>query len=226
MLFDLSEGVLDDVDVTDVHVHQVLLLFVVVGPFLESQLQQSGWVQELTSGSRSGVNDGGSSDFGFSLLHLRVISLLELVLEILDLSFEVELLSLVLSFQSQDLIVGLLGDSLALVSGSVQVLGFVVGLVDLLVVTVVNSHLVLHFLSHHVDLLSKSSVLGLNSVEFDEGFVKLVLQSLDFMKILLSLGTLRSNSLFSVLLVSNTLVLVIVSPGVERSNLEGSGQLD
>ena len=131
-----------------------------------------------------------------------------------------------LSFQSQDLIVGLLGDSLALVSGSVQVLGFVVGLVDLLVVTVVNSHLVLHFLSHHVDLLSKSSVLGLNSVEFDEGFVKLVLQSLDFMKILLSLGTLRSNSLFSVLLVSNTLVLVIVSPGVERSNLEGSSQLD
>jgi len=167
LLFDLSEGVLDDVDVTDVHVHQVLLLFVVVGPFLESQLQQSGWVQELTSGSRSGVNDGGSSDFGLSLLHLRVISLLELVLEILDLSLEVELLSLVLSFQSQDLIVGLLGDSLALVSGSVQVLGFVVGLVDLLVVTVVNSHLVLHFLSHHVDLLSKSSVLGLNSVEFD-----------------------------------------------------------
>lgn len=115
---------------------------------------------------------------------------------------------------------------MALVSGSVQVLGFVVGLVDLLVVTEVNSHLVLHFLSHHVDLLSESSVLGLDSVEFDEGFVKLVLQSLDFMKILLSLGTLRSNSLFSVLLVSNTLVLVIVSPGVERSNLEGSGQLD
>ena len=46
------------------------------------------------------------------------------------------------------------------------------------------------------------------------------------MKILLSLGTLRSDSLFSVLLVSNTLVLVIVSSGVERSNLEGTSQLD
>lgn len=98
MLFDLSKGVLDDVDVTDVHVHQVLLLFVVVGPFLESQLQQSGWVQKLTSGSRGGVNDGALNDFGFSLLHLRVISLLELILEILDLSLEVELLSLVLGF--------------------------------------------------------------------------------------------------------------------------------
>jgi hypothetical protein len=34
LLFDLLEGILDDVNITDVHVHKVLLLFVVIGPFL------------------------------------------------------------------------------------------------------------------------------------------------------------------------------------------------
>jgi hypothetical protein len=57
---------------------------------------------------------------------------------------------------------------LSLISGSVEVLGFVVSLVDFLIVTVVNSDLVLHLLPHHIDLLSESSVFSLDSVEFDE----------------------------------------------------------
>jgi len=44
LLLDLLKSVLDNLNITDVHVHQVLLLFVVQEPFLESDFQKSGRV--------------------------------------------------------------------------------------------------------------------------------------------------------------------------------------
>ena len=51
-----------------------------------------------------------------------VISLLQFVLKVFNLSLKVELFSVVLSLERKDLVVGFLGNSLALVCGSVQLL--------------------------------------------------------------------------------------------------------
>lgn len=95
----MLEGILDDVDVTDVHIHEVLLLFVIIGPLLESQAKKGDWVGELSSLNNWGISGDGSNASSLSLLHLGVISFLELVLEVLNLSFEVKLLSLMLGLK-------------------------------------------------------------------------------------------------------------------------------
>ena len=46
-LLDLLEGILDDLDVTDVHVHQVLLLLVVVDDLVKTDLEENGGVSEI-----------------------------------------------------------------------------------------------------------------------------------------------------------------------------------
>ena len=70
LLLDLSKGVFDDIDVSNVHIHQVLLLFVVVDPFLESELEEGNWVGELTSvGSGSLVYNGAHTP-SLGLIHI------------------------------------------------------------------------------------------------------------------------------------------------------------
>ena len=81
LLLDLRESVFDDVDVTDVHVHQVLLLLVVGGPLLESQLEEGHGVGEFTSVGRFILGGSLVKALGLGLLHLGVVSLLELILE-------------------------------------------------------------------------------------------------------------------------------------------------
>ena len=81
MLLDLGEGILDNVDVTDIHVHQVFLLLVVGGPFLESQLEKGNWVGELTGVAGLLLGSGLVHGLGLSLLHLGIVSLLQFVLK-------------------------------------------------------------------------------------------------------------------------------------------------
>lgn len=182
LLFDLLEGILDDVNITDVHVHKVLFLFVVIGPFLESQLEEFDWVRELTNGSCLGIS-GSNSNFGLGFLHFGIILDLKLLLKVLDLSLEIEFLSLMLGFQSEDLVIGLLGNSLSLIGGLIKLLCSLVGNLDVFTISVVNSDLVSHLLSHDINLVSQGFVLSLKSVIFNETFVELVLHGLDLVSI-------------------------------------------
>lgn len=79
LLLNLSESVLNDIDISNIHIHQVLFLFVIVCPLLQSQLQQGSWVRELTTGGGGGVDRPGSS-LGFGLLEFSVILLPQLLL--------------------------------------------------------------------------------------------------------------------------------------------------
>ena len=48
LLLDLVEGILDDIDISNIHIHQILLFFVVVGPLLQSKFEEGGGVGEFT----------------------------------------------------------------------------------------------------------------------------------------------------------------------------------
>lgn len=48
LLLDLRERVLNNIDVSHIHVHQILLLFVIVCPLLESQFKKSSRIGELS----------------------------------------------------------------------------------------------------------------------------------------------------------------------------------
>ena len=191
LLLNLGESILNDVDVPNVHVHEVLLLFVVVGPLLESELQNSSGVCELTTSSLLRLLDLTSHGFGFGLLHLRLVSLLELFLEIIDLLLEVHFLGFVLGLEGEDLIVGILRDSLGLLGSLIELQGFLVNLTELFVVALIYARLVPLLFSHDVDLLAKILVLRLKLVVLDEVLVKSVLELLAVGVELLDLGSGR-----------------------------------
>lgn len=205
LLFDLLEGILDDVNITDVHVHKVLLLFVVIGPFLESQLEELDWVRELTNGSCLSIS-GSNSNFGLGFFHFGIILDLKLLLKVLDFSLEIEFLSFVLGFQSEDLVIGFLGNSLSLIGGLVELLCSLVGNLNVFAITVVNSDLVSHLLSHYINLVSQSLVLSLKSVVFDETLIELVLHGLDLVSISSDLSGGWSNN-FEVIFLLDKLLL-------------------
>ena len=115
-----------------------------------------------------------------------------------------------LCLKGKDLVVGLFGDSLALESGPVEVLGLLVGDLDVLTVNMVDSDLVPHLLSHNVDLLPQGLVLTLQVVVLDQVLVELVLESLDQMGILDDLGGLWTHLLELLLLLGELITSLLV----------------
>jgi hypothetical protein len=118
----LGEGVLDNFDVTGIHIHQGALLLVVSLPTGKTGLQEGDGVSELSSvsGFFSGVET-----FSLSLVKLTIVSFLEFLLEIENLVLEGKFVNLVLSLEGKNLIVGVLTETLAIVSLLVQLLNVV-----------------------------------------------------------------------------------------------------
>lgn len=104
-LLDLLEGILDDLDVSGVHVHQVLLLLVVVDDLVETDLEKNGGVGEV---SDSGLALLVTHVLGARLLSLVLILLLQALLQVKDAVLEVKLVHVVLGFESEDLVLGFL----------------------------------------------------------------------------------------------------------------------
>ena len=104
-LLDLLEGILDDLDVSGVHIHEVLLFFVVVDDLIETDLEKDGWVSEVSDGV---LALGLIKVLGARFLSLVLILLLQLLLEVEDTVLEVKLVHIVLGLEGKDLVLGLL----------------------------------------------------------------------------------------------------------------------
>jgi len=172
---------LNNFDVTSVHVDKGTLLFVVGLPAGEAGLQESNGVCELSS--VSGVLSSVEA-LGLGLVEFTFITFIQLFLEVEDLVLECELVDLVLGLEGEDLIVGVLAEALAIVSLLVKLLDVINILVDFTVVTFVDSGLVSELLAPNVDVLSQGLVLGLQVVQSDEGLVTSVFEELDLMLVL------------------------------------------
>ena len=104
-ILDLLEGVLDNPHVSNVHVHQVFLFFVVVDALVEADLEQDSRIGEV---SHRGLALIGADILSASLISLIFILLLQLLLKVKDAVLEVEFVHVVLGFQGKNLILGLL----------------------------------------------------------------------------------------------------------------------
>ena len=110
-LLDLLECVFDNFDVTGIHVHQILLLFVVVDNFIKTDFEQDGGVGEIRIIVASLL---GAHVLGAGPVSLVGIRLLEPVGKFENTMLKVELVHLVLCLECEDLILGLYAEVVAL----------------------------------------------------------------------------------------------------------------
>ena len=181
-LLDLLESVLNDLNVADVHVHEVLLLLVVVDNLVEADFEEDGRVGEV---SHSGLLFGAHV-FGAGLLSLVLILLLQLFLKVEDAVLEVELVHVMLSLKSKNLVLGLLAESVASLGEAVALLNLVNETADLLVVASIDLVLDGLLLTSSINLLLELLVARLKLVELDESLVELVLLQLDLVSVTLN----------------------------------------
>jgi len=111
----LSKRIFDNMYISNIHVHQILLFLIVSGPFLKSQLQKGGWVGKLTGSSSRCISSSCSSNLGFGLLEFSVIFFSKFLLKILNAILEFVFLLFILCFQGKNLIVKLFRVFLSLV---------------------------------------------------------------------------------------------------------------
>ena len=188
LLLDLIEGILNNLDVSHVHIHQVLLFFIVIGPFLESLFKKCSRVRELARSCRCSIRRS-CGGFALGFLELSVILFSELFLQIKDAALKFLLLLLILCFQGKNLIVELLRYSLPVVRYIIQLEGLVLDTLHFAVVVRVHTLLVLLLLAHHVYLVAERLVFGLELVQVLVVLVELVLQDLHLNTVLLHLGS-------------------------------------
>lgn len=210
LLLDLGESILNDVDVSNVHIHQVLLLFVIVGPLLESQLEKSCGIGKLARSSGSGIS-WTSGSLALCLLQLGIVLLPKLLLQVQNAALELLLLLLVLCLQGKNLIVELFGNSLPVVRYIIELERLVLDALHFAVVIVVHAQLILLLLPHHINLVPEALVLRLQLVQVLVVLVELVFKFLDFVGVLLHLGsgwTLRRQT--------GLLLFVLILGGFDR----------
>jgi len=172
--------VLNNLDVTGVHVHERALLLVVGLPSGETGLQESDGVRKLSS-VVGGLNIEALS---LGLVKLRVVTLGKLLLQIENLVLKGELVNLVLGLQGEDLIISILAEALAVVCRRVQLLNVLNSFVDLARVALVDARLVTQLLAPGVDVLAEGLVLRLQIVQLGGGLLASVLEELDLVLIL------------------------------------------
>lgn len=183
LFLNLLEGVFNDLNISDVHVHQVLLLLVVREPFGEATLEELDGVGEFGDGG-----GGGISFLAASLLLLILVTFLEFLLELHNFLFENLLVGLVLGLEGQDLVVSLFRVTLTEHDLSVHLFAVLSDGLNLTSVALVNPLLLLHFLTHDVDLSTAPLVLSLQVTVSHKGLIELVLVSLDAVGVLSHLG--------------------------------------
>ena len=208
-LLNLFKGVFNDLDVSRVHIHQVLLLFVVVDDLVETDLEQDGRVGE--------VSDRGGAFFGADVSSARFLSLilvllLEFLLQVQDAMLEVQFVHVVLRLQGQDLVLGLLRQSVTSLGQVVQLFDSLDNATDLFVEAGVDLVLNGLLLTGCVDLLLELLVLALELVVGVQLLVKLVLTKLDLVRVSLE------HHLLDLVLV-NVLVHSVFFAGSERGKL-------
>jgi hypothetical protein len=172
--------VLNNLDVTGVHVHERALLLVVGLPSGETGLQEGDGVRKLSS-VVGGLNIEALS---LGLVKLRVVTLGKLLLQIENLVLKGELVNLVLGLQGEDLIISILAEALAVVCRRVQLLNVLNSFVDLARVALVDARLVTQLLAPGVDVLAEGLVLRLQIVQLSGGLLASVLEELDLVLIL------------------------------------------
>ena len=89
---------------------------------------------------------------------LYLVLVLELLLQISNFSLKCELIDLVLGFQGEDLIVGLIGTTSSSLSDVAQFLDGFTGLLDLVSVTFINAGLNILLLAHDVNVFAETLV--------------------------------------------------------------------
>ena len=176
---------LNNLDVTGVHVHERALLLVVSLPSGETGLQEGDGVRKLSS-VVSGLNIEALS---LGLVKLRVVTLGKLLLQIENLVLKGELVNLVLGLQGEDLIISILAEALAVVCRRVQLLNVLNSFVDLARVALVDARLVTQLLAPGVDVLAEGLVLRLQIVQLGGGLLASVLEELDLVLILSRLSS-------------------------------------
>ena len=93
----MLKGIFDDLDITDVHVHQGLFLLVVVHDLVEAEFQKIGWIGKFLGSS---VLFLGGHVLCAGLLILIIVLLLQFLLQIHDLVLKIELIDVMLGFKS------------------------------------------------------------------------------------------------------------------------------
>ena len=204
-LLDLFEGILDNLDVTDVHVHQVLLLLVVVDNLIKTDLEEDSGVGEISHSVSALL---AAHVLSARLLSLIFILLLQFLLEVEDTVLEVELVHIVLSLEGKDLVLGLLRESGAGLSEVIELLDALNDATDLLVEAIVDLVLNSLLLTGSINLLLKRLVATLKVVVGVEGLVELVFLQFDLVAV-----TLDHNLLDLILL--NSLVYSVLLAGLE-----------
>ena len=82
LLFDLRKSVFDNIYISNIHIHQIFLFFIIASPFLESKFQESDWIRELSGWYSCGILQCSSESSCFWFLQISVISLFKFVLKI------------------------------------------------------------------------------------------------------------------------------------------------
>ena len=155
-LLDLLKRVLDDLHVPYVHVHQALLLLIVVCPLLKPKFEKGHWVGELCLLHLDLLVSSAFLYLGS--LEFRLIFVFEFVLQLLQVLLKLVLFHLMLSFQGENLIFGFLCDSGTLVGTHIHFLRIIASFDDFFVQVFVHPCLNLHLLPLHVQLRPQSLV--------------------------------------------------------------------
>lgn len=163
LLFNLVESIFDNAYISNVNIHKVLLLFIFADMFGESHFHDLDWVREFSGWACVLLSIIGSMRFGDT--EFSFIFLSKFILHQLNSLFEISFFSLVLSFNGQDRVVSLLRNSLSLESSLIQFSSFIVGNLDIFVVSSVNSILIILFFSHDINLMSECSIFSLEIIE-------------------------------------------------------------
>ena len=205
LFLNLLEGILNNLDVSNVHIHKVLFLLVVGEPFSQTTLEELNGVGELGGGR----NDSFSF-LGAPLFLLVLVTLFKLLLELHDFLLEDKLIRLVLRLEGQDLVVGLLRMALTEHDLSVHFLAVLGDALDLTAVAFVDPLLFFLLLTHDIDFTAELLVLSLEITVLDEGFIELVLVSLNEVVVSSHLGRGRADDLQTLLLLLHFLEGLLV----------------
>lgn len=118
-----------------------------------------------------------------------------------------------IGFKSENLIVGLFGESLPREGRLMHFLGIFTECLDVLEKVFVSPELIALLLTHHIDLLSQLAVLSLYLIVADQSLVEIVLQQLYFVLVLAHDGSrgphLLDFLLFVLELLNKLLVLIL-----------------
>mmetsp|Transcript_60 Transcript_60/g.68 ORF Transcript_60/g.68 Transcript_60/m.68 type:complete len:288 (-) Transcript_60:288-1151(-) len=155
-LLDLLESVLNDLHVPYVHIHQALLLLIVVGPLLKAQLEKGHRVGKLSLLHLDLLVPAALLYLG--PFELRFVFVFELILELLQVLFELVLFHLMFSFQGQNLIFGFFSDPLALVGAHVHFLRIFTGFEDFFLQVFIHPGLDLHLFPLHIQFRPQSLI--------------------------------------------------------------------